>query len=67
MSFYFFGRGRGEFRFRMFLAIDQSKWPIAPPRKKKEKALMKMKIATTFCWCLIILKWTKNGKSKSIF
>jgi hypothetical protein len=23
---------------------------------------LKMKIATTFCWCLIILKWTKNGK-----
>jgi hypothetical protein len=34
--FIFFGRGRGEFRFRMFLAIGQSKWPIAPPKKKKK-------------------------------
>jgi hypothetical protein len=37
MSFYFFGRGRGEFRFRMFLAIGQSMWPIAPKKKEEKK------------------------------
>lgn len=40
MSFYFSGRGSGEFWFRMFLAIGQSKWLIAP-KKKKKKSLNK--------------------------
>jgi hypothetical protein len=37
MSFFFVGRGRGEFRFRMFLAIGQSKWPISPPKKEGKR------------------------------